>query len=120
MLEVNSKCNPVTENDLSLVQIEIGNIFKQNEPEYRKVWGVTWSKNNDKFVFEFSNIIEIANETHPTKRDILKFIGMFFDPLSLISTIVLQPKLLFKKLCQYDWDSILSAEYLRNLYKFIN
>ena len=61
MLEVDSKCNPVTENDLSFVQIEIGNIFKQNEPEYRKVLGVSWNKNNGKFVFDFSNIIEIAN-----------------------------------------------------------
>ena len=36
-LEVNNKCIPVTENDLSFVQMEIRNIFKKNEPEYRKV-----------------------------------------------------------------------------------
>ena len=35
--EVNNKCIPVTENDLSFVQMEIRNIFKKNEPEYRKV-----------------------------------------------------------------------------------
>ena len=121
-IEVNSKYNPVTDNDLSFVQMEIGNIFKQNEPESRKVLGVIWNKNNDKFVFDFSNIIKIAKEIDPTKRNILKLIVMFFDPLGLISPIVLQPKLLFKKLCviKYDWDSILSAEYIRNWYKFIN
>ena len=122
MLEVNSKCNPVTANDLSFVQMEIRNIFKQNQPEYRKVLGVSWNKNNDKFVFDFSNIIEIANEIDSTKRNILKLIGMLFDTLGLISPIVLQPKLLFKKLCasKYDSDSILSAEYIRNWHKFMN
>ena len=38
-LKVNNKCNPVTDNDLSFVQMETGNNFKQNEPEYRKVLG---------------------------------------------------------------------------------
>ena len=104
MLEVNSKCNPVTANDLSFVQMEIRNIFKQNQPEYRKVLGVTWNKNNDKFIFDFSNIIDIANEIDSTKRNILKLIGMLFDTLRLISPIVLQPKLLFKKLCASKYD----------------
>ena len=87
-LEVNNKCNPVTENDLPFVQMEVGNIFRQNEPEYRKVLGITWNKNNDKFVFDFSNLIEIANEINPTKRNILKLIGICFDPLGLISPMV--------------------------------
>ena len=69
--------------------MEIGNIFKQNEPEYHKDI-FTWNKNNDKFVFDFSNIIEIANEIGPTKHNILKLIGMFFDPLGLTSPIALQ------------------------------
>ena len=40
----------------------------------------------------------------------------------LISPIVLQPKLLFKKLCvsKYDWDSILPTEYINKWYIFIN
>ena len=95
-LEVNNKYSPVTDNDLSLVQMEIANIFRQNEPEYRKVLGVAWNKNNDNFVFDFSNVIKIVNEIDPT---IGKLIGMLFDPLGLISSIVLQLKLLFKKLC---------------------
>ena len=102
--------------------METGNIFKQNEPEYRKVLSVIWNKNNEKFVFDFSNIIEIANEIDPTKRNIPKLIGMFFDPLCLISPFVLQLKLFLKKLCvsKYDWDSILSTEHIKKWYKFIS
>ena len=64
--------------------METGITFKQNEPEYRKVLGVMWNKNNEKFVSDLSNIIEIANEIDPTKRNIPKLIEMFFDPLCLI------------------------------------
>ena len=78
-LKVINKRNPVTENDLSFVQMDIRNTFSQNEPKYCKLVGITQNKNNDKFVFEFSHIIEIANEIDPTKRNILKLIGMFFD-----------------------------------------
>ena len=75
--------------------------------------GVTWNKNNNKFVFDFSNPIEIANEIDPTKRNILKLIEMVFAPLGLISSIVLKPKLLIKKLCvsKHYWDSIFPTEY---------
>lgn len=69
---------------------------RKNELEYRKVLGVTWNKNNDQFVFDYSNFIEIASEIDPTKSNILKLIGMFFEPLGLISPIALQPKVLFK------------------------
>ena len=78
-LKVINKRNPVTENDLSFVQMDIRNTFSQNEQKYCKLVGITQNKNNDKFVFEFSHIIEIANEIDPTKRNILKLIGMFFD-----------------------------------------
>ena len=61
-------------------------------------------------------------DINTTKRNILKLIGTIFDPLGLIAPIVLQLKLLFKNLCadKYDWDSILSKEYLNIWYKFIN
>ena len=90
--------------------------------EYHKVLGVIGNKNNEKFVFHFSNIIEIARKIDPTKRIIPKLIGMFFDPLCLISPFVLQLKLFLKKLCvsKYDWDSILSTEHIKKWYKFIS
>ena len=67
-------------------------------------------------------MIEIANEIDPTKRNMPKLIGMFFDPLCLISPFVLQLKLFLKKLCvsKYDWDSILSTEHIKKWYKFIS
>ena len=42
-----------------------------------KVSGVSWNKDNGKFVFDFSNIIEITRGIDPRKRNILKLIGVF-------------------------------------------
>ena len=38
---------------------------------------------------------------------------MFFDPLELISPIVLQIKILFKELCalKYTWDNVLNDKF---------
>ena len=57
--------------------------FLGNSYTYQKVLGVNWNATTDKFVFEFSNIINIASKLNVTKRNILKVSAMFFDPLGL-------------------------------------
>ena len=73
---------------------------------YRKVLGVNWNTTADKFVLEFSDIINIASKSNVTKRNILKVSAMFFHPLGLICPISLQSKLLFRNIviqkCQWD------------------
>ena len=73
---------------------------------YRKVLGVNWNTTADKFVFGFSDIINIPSKLNVTKRNILKISSMFFNPLGLICPILLQPKLLFRNTviqkCQWD------------------
>ena len=73
---------------------------------YRKVQGVNLNTAVEKFVFEFSDIINIASKLNVTKRNILKVSAMFFDPLGLICPILLQPKLLFRNIliqkCQWN------------------
>ena len=65
---------------------------------YRKVMGVNWNTTDDKFGFEFSDIINIASKLNVTERNILKVNAMFFDPLGLIFPVLLQPKLLFRNI----------------------
>ena len=61
--------------------------------------GVNWDLAIDKFIFDFNNVIDAAEKLNVTKRNILKFSAMFFDPLSIISPLVLQAKLIFKDVC---------------------
>ena len=77
------------------------------EPRIRKVLGVSWDVDSDCFVFDFGEVVSMAENLSVTKRSILKISAMFFDPLGVISPIVLQFKLLFKRLCciKSDWDN---------------
>ena len=64
--------------------------------EYRKVFRINWELANDKFIFEFNNLIDAAEKLNVTKRNELKLSAMFFDPLGIISPLALQAKLIFK------------------------
>ena len=57
--------------------------FLGNTYTCQKVLGVNWNATTDKFVFEFSKIINIASKLNVTKRNMLKVSAMFFDPLGL-------------------------------------
>ena len=74
---------------------------------YRKVLGVNWNTTADKFVFESSDIVNIASKLNVTKRNILEVSATFFDPLGLICLILLQPKLLFRNIViqKCEWDT---------------
>ena len=65
----------------------------------RKVLGVNWDRKTDKLVFDFQEIAMNAVNLPPTKRNTLTICNTFFDPLGVLSPIVLQAKLIFKELC---------------------
>ena len=68
--------------------------------------GINWDLANDKFIFDFNNVIDAAEKLNVKKRNILKLGAMFFDPLGIISHLVLQAKLIFKEVCllKFSWD----------------
>ena len=72
----------------------------------KKVLGITWSKENDTFVFDFKNLVTLAEELKPTKRNTLRISAMLYEQIGLISPIILQFRLIFYKICtgKYDWD----------------
>ena len=75
--------------------------------------GVEWNVSKDEFIFTFSDIIETAESSPVTKRNILKISAMFFDPLGLICPLVLQIRLLFKEACIFNvkWDDLLPTDF---------
>ena len=61
---------------------------------------VEWDVSKDESIFTFSDIIKTAEPLPVTKRNILKILVMFFDPLGLVCPLVLQVKL-FSRKCIY-------------------
>ncbi|XP_039297948.1 uncharacterized protein LOC120354644 [Nilaparvata lugens] len=78
-----------------------------------KALGLIWNSTADQLTIS-SNISKVVHQTSFTKRQLLSCISSIFDPLGLISPIVIRPKLLFQKLWLHklDWDQKLPSELL--------
>ena len=64
-----------------------------NNNKIWKVLGINWNIPHDETDLEISDLAKLALQLPATKRNILKITEMFYDPLGLISPIVLQSKL---------------------------
>jgi len=78
-----------------------------------KALGLIWNSTSDQLIIS-SSISEAIHKTSFTKRELLSCISSIFDPLGLISPIVILPKMLFQKLwlLKIDWDHKLPSDLL--------
>ena len=55
-------------------------------------------------------MLEIENNFNITKRNVLRSLSAFYDPLGFIRLILMRMKILFRKLCieKLEWDAELS------------
>lgn len=73
---------------------------------------------------DFCKIVDGHDPSICTKRIVLSITAKFFDPLGLISPVILQLKLLFHELCKSNvgWDEQLSEQCCQvvenDLFKF--
>ena len=74
-----------------------------------KVLGVRWNNGTDELVMDFEEIASAAVVLEPTKRAIVSLVGRFYDPLALLSPIVIQFKVFLQEMCglKMDWDESL-------------
>ena len=69
---------------------------------YQKVLGLNWDTGADDFIFNFEIICRTTEKLDVTKRNILRIVVMFVDPLGLISPITLQPKLILQEFLEIN------------------
>ncbi|KAK6172490.1 hypothetical protein SNE40_016128 [Patella caerulea] len=88
--------------------------FSQQSTGNPKILGLIWDNQSDNLIFDFSKICSAIQSDSVTKRLVLSVASRFYDPLGLISPIVLSFKLLFQKLCTFslDWDNELSENFV--------
>lgn len=70
-----------------------------------KVLGIGWNVEDDVFVFLFDSLRDAAKIEPVTKRVVLSFSAKKYDPLGLLSSIVLLQNIIFQCLCESkaDW-----------------
>ncbi|XP_074114129.1 uncharacterized protein LOC141537181 [Cotesia typhae] len=81
-----------------------------------KVLGISWSSSQDQFTFQGT----ISEKDSITKRSILSEVAQLFDPLGLISPVVIRAKILLQQLWleKLDWDDQLCPDTIHQWAKF--
>ena len=64
-----------------------------------KILGIRWNVATDQ-CFGFDEIARLAAELEPTKRQLVSVIGRFYDPVGILSPVVIRFKLLLRALCE--------------------
>lgn len=77
------------------------------ENENSKTLGVCWNSNKDQIRYIVSDLK--SSSCKATKRNILSIISSIFDPLGLVSPVIVKAKLLMQNLweCKIGWDDII-------------
>ena len=72
--------------------------------------GVLWDSENDEFIYNFKEVLEIANNFNIKKRNVSRTLSAFYDLLGFIQPILMSMKILFQKLFieKLEWDAELS------------
>ena len=91
----------------------------EEHSEERKVLGVRWDIATDRFVISLESIASAAAELEPTKRAIVSLVGKFYDPLGILSPIVIGFKIFLQELCEakLDWDQSLTGKLLEKWHR---
>ncbi|XP_047123003.1 uncharacterized protein LOC124806287 [Hydra vulgaris] len=94
----------------------ISNISSFNPQDHpsteSKILGITWDTGHDKLSINLTKQYEAGTNKRVTKRNVLKIIASIYDPIGIISTLILPLKLIFQKICTTikDWDKELNDE----------
>ena len=81
--------------------------------------GISYSPKDDKFFFEKDKLQKISEAPIESKRQLLATIPRIFDPLHIVSPLILRGRLLFSECCSNDlnlgWDDPLNDTLLKGI-----
>lgn len=97
---------PVVEDTKTYARITMGHLEELDMKNEHKVLGLNWNCVSDEFIFKFEALLKLAESLESTRRSLLKVTLSFFDPLGILSPVLVQMKL-FQLLCQESvaWDA---------------
>ena len=77
-----------------------------------KILGVIWDEQTDNFIFDFAEICKFSKGLNVTKRNVLKILAMFYDPISVLQPIMINLKILFQQICctKMQWDEEIASD----------
>ena len=81
----------------------------------QKVLDQVWDNKKDELKIEIGKVGKKAKALPPSKRSLLSVLASLFDPLGLISPVIVFAKILFQEVCKQkiDWDANLTEETMK-------
>ena len=79
-------------------------VFKQGTEKEQKFLEMLWNPDQDELICNLTKILEGREVQPATRRLILSTTMRFFDPLGLISPVILPFKIMFQNLCKAQRD----------------
>ena len=109
------------EDDDTYAKTTVGGVDELEDKE-QKILGEIWNRVDDKIVFKFDALIKLCENMKLTKRNLLKIIAKFFDPLGMLSPLTVGMKVMFQEVCQskLDWDEPLSEAFQERWRKWLS
>ena len=83
-------------NDLKLGEF----INDLNSTKISKVLKILWNKHKDRFIYDFKEIFELAHLLPLTKRNLLRILAIYYDPLGMLQPIIIKMKTVFQQICK--------------------
>ncbi|XP_055916442.1 uncharacterized protein LOC129949183 [Eupeodes corollae] len=106
-------------NHCSLIQEATRKEFKLTESNLTSTLGIAWNPSTDQFSFSYK-----PNQTYTryTKRSILSLASSLFDPMGLLSPIIIRAKIVLQQLWieKLDWDDSIPEAIEAEWRQFIN
>ena len=89
---------------------EFVNRHEQSKSSDEKVLGIHRNENADVFVINLDEHIKKAENLAPTKRNVMKILTGFYDPIGFIQPIIVSLEMLFQEICcaNVSWDEKLN------------
>ena len=85
----------VMEDTESYAKTTVNHLEKLDMKDEHKVLGVNWNCVTDEFIFKFEALLRLSEDLEPTRKNLLKVTSSFFDPLGVLSPILVEMKILF-------------------------
>ena len=83
-------------NDLKLGEF----INDLNSTKISKVLEILCNKHKDRFIYDFKEICELAHLLPLTKRNLLRILAIYYDPLGMLQPIIIKMKTVLQQICK--------------------
>lgn len=115
-------CKKLMGEDESYTQSTLGCELTPLLRGEHKILGIIWDVDTDALIFNVKPILSEASRMEPTKRNVISLVSKIFDPLGILSPVIIPFKVFFLELCQskVTWDEVLGEDLQKKWKDLLN